>query len=80
MLKLGTVQFRGKCYQHATPESGCRKCDLLAQIEAAHRRLTALMNQFGPRHPTTTRVRQLDSQRQIAMFSEEEAPRAPAEF
>lgn len=61
MLRIGSVRWRGKCHKHpafdpyfdgrAGIKGGCERCSLLADIEARHTEMLALMRRFAPPKP-----------------------------
>jgi hypothetical protein len=57
MLKLGTLRWKGRCKKHPKYDpadgegairGGCETCHRLLQIHLTHRRLVAMMRDFGP--------------------------------
>ena len=84
MLKLGHLSFRGKCPKHpaynpaaanAELDPGCRVCQWLTEIYAAHGQLLTLVRSFPARHreflPAPRTDATLPSDSQMALFAPE---------
>lgn len=61
MLRIGSIRWRGKCPKHPgfdpyfdgrnAIKSGCERCILLADIQAIHAEMLAMMRRFAPPRP-----------------------------
>ena len=79
MLRIGSIRWRGKCPKHprfdpyfdgrGAIRGGCERCSLLADIEALHTEMLAMMRRFGPPRPERNTGRPL-ADLQINLFEE----------
>jgi hypothetical protein len=79
MLRIGSIRWRGKCPKHpafdpyfdgrASIKGGCERCGLLADIEAHHSQMLAMMRRFTPPRPDQRRAGAA-SDLQINLFEE----------
>jgi hypothetical protein len=79
MLRIGSIRWRGKCPKHplfdpyfegrGAVAGSCERCALLADIEAHHRQMLALMRRFAPPKPDPRRPH-AKSDLQIELFEE----------
>ena len=79
MLRIGSIRWRGKCPKHpafdpyfggrGAIKGGCERCALLADIEAHHSQMLAIMRRFTPPRPDQ-RPAHAKSDLQINLFEE----------
>jgi hypothetical protein len=79
MLRIGSIRWRGKCSKHpgfdpyfdgrGAIKAGCERCALLADIEAHHTQMLAMMRRFSPPKPEQRRAN-AKADLQINLFEE----------
>ena len=79
MLRIGSIRWRGKCSKHpdfdpyldgrGAIKGDCERCAMLADIEAHHTQMLALMRRFVPPKEVQRRTH-LQPDSQIKLFEE----------
>jgi hypothetical protein len=78
MLRIGAVQWKGRCSKHPRYNpaidglggirGGCRRCEMLLDIYTHHASLVRLVREFGTRAMAGTNATAPDETRQMSLL------------